>query len=220
MNIYTVQATADAPKSLFQWDDWADAETASITNFRPETADFHPVVESRLKHDDANLYGIFRVQDRYIRVVHTHYQDQVCQDSCAEFFFQPDVGTGYFNLEMNAGGTFLFYHVTRPRRFKGDTIEYEKVAPEHAALMEVHGSMPKIVEPEISEPRTWFVQFRIPMAAIEPYIGPVGSLNGRKWRGNFYQCSDKCSHPRWTTWNPIPETNYHMPEYFGEIDLA
>ena len=101
---------------------------------------------------------IFRVEDRYVRAVTTDYQGPVCTDSCVEFFFSPspDVSHGYFNVEMNCGGTVLFYFQRAPGKdvIQIPETEYRKITIAH--------SMPKIVDPEITTPVTWTVEYRFP----------------------------------------------------------
>ena len=84
---------------------------ASI-NFAGEQPVHFPRVQAKLAYDAAALYVIFQVADRYVRATAENYQDQVCEDSCVEFFFTPgeDISHGYFNLEVNCGGTVLFHH--------------------------------------------------------------------------------------------------------------
>ena len=65
---YTIKRTNVAPAMDFAWDGacWKDAETAELTNLRPEGSGHRPVVKVRVLHDDRNLYGIYQVQDRYV----------------------------------------------------------------------------------------------------------------------------------------------------------
>ena len=200
---YTIKRTNVAPAMDFAWDGacWKDAETAELTNLRPEGSGHRPVVKVRVLHDDRNLYGIYQVQDRYVLAEKEGFQAPVCEDSCVEFFFKPPVGPGYFNLEMSAGGAYLMSYVRNHKRTKTGFEDYTMLS-------------------EITEPVTWYAQFALPMAALEPYCGAIPSLDGAKWRGNFYKCADHSSHPHWLTWNPVSVLNFHLPDCFAEIDLA
>ena len=64
-----------------------------------------------------SLFVIFKVDDQFVRATAKENQDSVCVDSCVEFFFSPDSDSknGYFNLEMNCGGTYLFNFQKVPR---------------------------------------------------------------------------------------------------------
>ena len=81
--------------------------------------------------------------------------------------------------------------------------------------------MPDRVDPEIAEAVQWRVEYGIPFDLFEAYIG--NRLDFRKtatWRGNFYKCGDKTSHPHWASWSPIgEELNFHCPQYFGVLEF-
>ena len=214
---YIVHRTSRVP--LFRDSDFAAAEVAELTNVCPKSSEHHPKITLQLLHDDRNIYGLYSVKDQYVRAVATTYQDSVCQDSCVEFFFKPSVGPGYFNLEMSAGGTYLFYYVADCTRTEHGFKEYYKVSPEYGNLITVKTSLPHIIEPEITEPVDWQVMFTIPAEAIEPYCGELGSLNKQEWTANFYKCADKTSHPHWITWAPLTILNYHQPDRFQSLIL-
>lgn len=218
---YNVKKVQVPPALDCNWETWGDAETAELTYLRPESSDHRPRVYVRLLHDSSNIYGIFKVEDRYVRVTHVGYQESVCKDSCVEFFFKPSVGPGYFNLEMNAGGSYLFYYVRNHQRIgESGFADYSAVDEAHGKLVTVKTTMPQTVEPEIKTPVTWYAQFTVPMAAIESYCGKIGDLGGQTWSCNFYKCGDDTSHPHWLTWAPIPVTNYHLPEAFDKLIFA
>ncbi|MEW6488453.1 MAG: carbohydrate-binding family 9-like protein, partial [Thermodesulfobacteriota bacterium] len=74
---------------------WAPAETLELACFRPEGSPHRPRTRARLLYGDARLFGIFRVEDRYVRSRHTRYGDPVYRDSCVEVFLDPRPGKGY-----------------------------------------------------------------------------------------------------------------------------
>lgn len=201
------------------WEDaaWQNAETLEVKNFRPESSDQRPHVSARLLYDTSGIHGIFQVQDRFVRCVRTEYGSQVWKDSCVEFFAQPKPDAGYFNLEMNCGGAFLCWHVIDPTRTPEIFKQFTRVPWEIARGVQVHTSLPRTVEPEITEPVTWTLQFSIPFALFEKFIGPLGTIAGQTWRGNFFKCGDETSHPHWASWSPVDEFNFHLPRCFGEI---
>ncbi len=218
---YCIRRTDTVPELKADWNDqvWAKAETGALTYVRPETGEHIPDTRFRLLHDNSNIYGIFQVRDRYVRVLETEFQAGVCKDSCVEFFFQPHAGKGYFNLEMNAGGAFLIYYVRDHSRRENGFADFSKLRPEEGAQIKVVTNMAKVINPEITTPVTWAAQFALPMQVMEHYTGKLGSLNAVTWRANFYKCGDNTSHPHWISWNPLTETNYHLPECFGTVTL-
>src|SRR5881394_1038939 len=88
---YVVRRAGTSISLTATWDDevWTAAKTIEITNFRPESSDHRPKTGLRLLHDDKRIYGMFRVEDRFVRCTRTAYQSEVWKDSCVEFFAQP-----------------------------------------------------------------------------------------------------------------------------------
>lgn len=177
--------------------------------------DHYPAVLVKLAWDDNSLFVIFRVEDRYVRAVARKYLDPVCRDSCVEFFFTPGthLGFSYFNLEVNCGGTMLFWW--HPENGKAIP-----VALRDAVTLTIAHSQPKIVDPEIQEPVTWTLEYQLPFAVIQKYC-PAADIPGPTavWKANFYKCGDSTSHPHWLTWSIVdhPTPRFHLPQYFGTL---
>jgi hypothetical protein len=216
---YTVHAAGPLPKLDEGWDQpaWAPAETAAVTHFRPESSAHRPRTLVRLLHDAGGIRGVFDIDDQYVRSTRAGFQSQVFKDSCVEFFMQPRPDRGYFNLEMNAGGSHLCYYVEDPARTPQGLKKFTRLPEEHGREIHVRSSLPKTVDPEIREPLTWEVNFFVPLALLEKYTGPLGQLNGQTWRGNFYKCAEDLSHPHWASWARVDELNFHLPRCFGVI---
>ena len=221
MNTYTIKPTATPPalNGAFASGAWGEAEEGRVAHFGKESRGHCPDTRFRVLHDDNALYVKFEVRDQYVRSVQTAYQGLVCFDSCAEFFVQPCAGKGYFNFEMNAGGTLLLYYIEDHRRTPDGFEKFAKVPETLARQMTIWHSLPAVVEPEIAEPTTWSVAYRVPMALFEAFIGPLGKLAGQTWRGNFFKCGDQTSHPHWGSWAPLTKLNFHLPDCFGELRL-
>ncbi len=47
------------------------------------------------------------------------------------------------------------------------------------------------------------------------------SWDGIKAKANVYKCGDNLSKPHFLSWNPIhhPTPNFHLPEFFGTLEL-
>ncbi len=217
---YRVQRAKVRPELAGQWDGtaWQQAEAVTVGIFRPDSSDHRPKVQAKLLFDAATIYGIFHVKDKYVRAVHTRFQDMVCRDSCVEFFVKPKPDKGYFNFEFSACGGFLIYYVTdTTRRPDGEFEGFVVLPQEHGDLVKIYHSLPSPVEPEIQEDTDWVLEFAIPCELLEKYIGTVGDPAGQTWRANFYKCADKTSHPHWASWTPLPKTDFHLPECFGTL---
>ena len=104
----------DAKWDKYPWVEVPALELSYHMGTRPE---HFPQAQAKLAYDEASIHVIFRVADRYVRAQVQNYQDDVFHDSCVELFFSPgaEVAQGYFNLEMNCGGTALFHHQTGRR---------------------------------------------------------------------------------------------------------
>ncbi|MGW8258023.1 MAG: carbohydrate-binding family 9-like protein, partial [Thermoguttaceae bacterium] len=168
-----------------------------------------------------NLYLRFHVEDRYVICTHSKFQDPVCQDSCVEFFVQPRPSAGYFNFEINCGGTLHSAYIEDPRRTPDGFARFKLLSAEDGRRVLIAHSMSKLVSPEKPGPVIWQIGCKIPLAVLETYVGPLGPLPGQVWRGNFFKCADKSSHPHWASWAPIGEKlNFHQPKYFAPLRFA
>lgn len=218
---YTVHKTA-APPALdgaFTTGAWGSAEEGAVGLFHPTSSNHRPDARFRLLHDGRHVYVRFQVADRYVRSVQTACQGSVCADSCAEFFVRPRADRGYFNFEINAGGTLLLYYIRDATRTPQGFADYEEVSGEWSRQVRIWHSLPAVVEPERPEPVTWHLGYAIPVALLEAYAGPLRPLSGQTWRANFFKCGDQTSHPHWASWAPLTALNFHLPECFGELKL-
>jgi hypothetical protein len=216
---HVVRAARPGPRLEDGWDDpaWAVAEPLEVAHFRPEGTDHRPRTRARLLHDGERLRGLFRVEDRHVRSVHTRFGEPVYQDSCVEIFLQPKEGRGYLNFEMNAGGTLLASHVIDHRRTPEGFAAFTRLTGEDGRQVAVRSSLPPLVEPEIDGAVDWQLAFSIPLALLETYVGPIGPLPGQAWRANLYKCGDRTSHPHWASWSPVDALNFHLPHCFGTL---
>ena len=219
MSKYTIKSTSTPPAldGVMTAGTWAGAEEGRVAIFQEKGSRHRPDVRFRLLHDNDNIYVKFEVQDRFVRSVQTAYQGSVCTDSCAEFFVRPRADRGYFNFEVNAGGTLLLSYIEDATRVPGGFAKFRKVPEEWGRKVQIWHSMPAVVEPEIADPVTWGIGYRVPIALFENFAGPLGRISGQTWRANFYKCADKTSHPHWASWAPITALNFHLPECFGEL---
>ncbi len=213
-----VTKLAQAPTIDAKWDKfpWQSLAPERICRYMGEKPAHFPQAEVKIAYDEAALYLIFRVQDRYVRAVTAECQGAVCQDSCVEFFFTPcaDVSQGYFNVEVNCGGTVLF-NFQRARQ--KDVVEIPEA---ECRKLSIAHSMPRIVDPEIATPVTWMVEYRVPIEILKKYCpAAVSPTAGTVWRANFYKCGDNTSHPHWLTWSRVdfPRPQFHLPECFGVL---
>ena len=218
---YTVRL-ATAPPLRAEWSDpiWSHTEPLEVQHFRPEGSDHRPQTSARVLYDGEGLYGIFQVQDRYVRSVSRQFQDPAWEDSCVELFARPREDCGYFNFEMSCGGVLLLYYIEDATRTADGFRKYTKVAEEHVRGLEVYHSLPQRAEPEIPDPVEWVVEYKVPLALFAAYLGSPAPAAGSIWRANLFKCADGSSHPHWASWAPIgEELNFHQPQRFGALDF-
>ncbi len=202
------------------WDGavWGSANIIDIAIFRDRSSDHHPKTQCKLLYNEKGIYGLFRVEDQYVRSVSTKFQDSVCSDSCVEFFVEPAGGKDYLNFEFNCGGNMLVFQVIDATLGENGFADYYILTEDDVAGMQQYTTMPSVVEPEITQPTIWRRGFFIPLSVFEKTTGLQSKkLSGQTWRANLYKCGDRTSHPHWASWLPITATNFHLPECFGEI---
>jgi len=217
ISMYEVTKLSDPIQINANWDKqaWQNIPALHIKNYMGDKPDHFPEVAGKLAYDDQAIYVIFKVQDQYVRAVAKKHQDGVYKDSCVEFFFSPETHSknGYFNLEMNCSGKMLFHHQLLPRTGS------KHISPEDIDQIKVAHSLPDMIDPEITKPTTWTVEYRIPFEILKKYHDLEAPKSGDIWRANLYKCGDDTSHPHWLTWAPVdfPRPNFHLPEFFGEL---
>ena len=214
---YVVKRLDEAPGLDADWDQavWRGVEPLAVKNVLGPALVAPMTVDAKVGYDDDFVYVIFRVEESYVRAVCENYQDSVCNDSCVEFFFTPgeDVSPGYFNIEINCGGTMLLHYQVKPR------VDHVVLPDADCDRIEIAHSMPKIVEPALTEPTVWTLEYRVPVDMLEKYATVARPGPGVKWRANFYKCGDSRPQPHYLTWAPILQEriDFHVPEFFGTI---
>jgi len=217
MQDYTIRKTPVASTFDGDWEGtvWSDVPSLELAHFHEQNSDHRPHTRAKVIYDDAGIYVIFHVRDRYVRCVDTTRNGRMCADSCVEWFVEPVAGRGYFNFEINCGGTLLAHYNAQSASIRYDPVEVDDARLD---LVKIYHSMPQVVDPEIPEPTDWVLEFFVPFGLFESYVGPVTRSSQAIWRANFYKCGEDTSHRHWAMWNEIPgELGFHKPECFAPI---
>ncbi len=216
---YLVKRALSKPdiSSPFDGPCWADAEVMKINQTYAEGSNYNPEVNFKLLYDQEGLYGMFEVQDSYVRCAHTEFQSSVCHDSCLEFFVRPAAGVGYQNFEINASGAMLCMHITNPGRTANGFIEYRFLEAEEVKDIQIFHTLPDKVEPEQTGLCTYRLAWFIPFSLFKHLNGAPVPVAGTVWRANVYKCGDCTSHPHWQSWIPLRAVNFHVPDEFGKL---
>jgi hypothetical protein len=195
--------------------EWQDIEALNVVNRMGEKPLFTPSVQAKMMYDDNNLYVIFRVNDRYVRCRVTDINGPVYEEPAVEFFFSPnpEFPDRYFNLEVNCGGTPLMHYNDFASK------EKKSLNTDDIRQVEIAHSLPQVVDPEITEPVSWTIEYRIPIEMLEKYAKIIHPEPGIEWKANFYKIAEKGTNIHFLTWsvvdNPVP--NFHLPRFFGTI---
>ena len=159
--------------------------------------------QAKLCRDDNSLWVRMEAVESPIRATLTGKLDQVCDDSCLEFFVNPcpEAQDKYVNFEINPRGTM---HIG-----VGAERNDRRVLAEMPADMGL--SLAK------RENDWWAVRYRVTNRLIEELTGHAPE---KKMRANFYKC-DESIHPHFGSWNPIVhfQPDFHRPEWFGDLML-
>jgi len=217
--VYEVVETKEPIKPDANWDkeQWKNVKPVTITNYMGDIPDFKPEAQAKVLYDKDNIYVIFRVKDKYVKCVTDRINGPVYRDSAVEFFFSPDVNNPlhYFNLETNCGGTALMqFHINVDGKR-----ESKRIPEEDIREVEIVASMPKIVDPEITDEVTWTIEYRIPITMLQKHSVITTPAKGVEWKANFYKIASITSNPHYITWSKVdrPIPNFHVPENFGRI---
>jgi hypothetical protein len=214
---YSVSKLSQPVKIDGDWNkpQWQNIKEVNISNRMGDKPIFTPTVKAKMMYDNENLYVIFHVNDKYVRCLVTDINGPVYEEPAVEFFFSPDpeFHDRYFNLEINCGGTPLMHY----NDFAAKT--RNPLDPEDIKKVEIAHSLPQVVDPEITEPVAWTLEYKIPIAMLEKYSRIIHPKEGINWKANFYNIAEKGSNIHFLTWsfvdNPVP--NFHLPRFFGVI---
>ena len=157
---------------------------------------------AQLCHDGKNLYVHMEAVEPDIRAVLSDPLDQVCEDSCLEFFLAPITGdTRYFNFEFNPLGNFYMafgrLRETRSRLLPADQEQFA-------------------IKPYYTE-NGWGITYQIPASFIQMFM-PEFSLSGEA-SCNFYKCGEKTDTPHYLAWSELTceKPDYHRVQDFGRL---
>jgi len=167
----------------------------------------HSVTASaQLRYDENALYVRLTAKETNIRAEHTGPLDEICEDSCLEFFFCPIEGDKrYFNLEVNPNGAIYF-------GFGSNVENLQRIVQENTGVTPVTA-------------RTddgWSVEYAISHDFVRLFFPDYNPAPGKAIRANCYKCADLSDHPHWLCWNFVPREldTFHCPDHYGIMYFA
>lgn len=84
-------------------------------------------------------------------------------------------------------------------------------------------SLSSIVEPKLTEPTAWTMEYHVPLGPIREVLLGDGSGRWDSVEGKFLQVwGSDFPPPHWGSWAPVdtPSPSFHQPEYFQPILFA
>lgn len=189
--------------------DHGERRTIECLNWK-EQFPYHPLTTVSIAHSGKYIYIDFFVRCNYLRAVNFENNSPVHQDSCVEFFVEPNGQLPYYNFEFNCIGTI--HAACRTDRHNGHPLSDEQLA-----RVRRYASCGTRPFRELEGLFSWNLLVAIPLdiMGIEYNGTPV------KMRGNFYKCADETASPHFLSWAPIdtPTPDFHRPEFFADITL-
>ncbi|TDS13253.1 carbohydrate-binding family 9-like protein [Sphingobacterium paludis] len=169
---------------------------------------YKPFVDFQIAHNGSAIILHYAVKEDFIKGQYVRPNESVWEDSCVEFFISFDQKKHYYNLEFNVVGTGLIGYGTQIKaertRLNADTIMQVATT---TSILSYQGR------------KQWNIILYIPIAVFAK--SPIRSLAGLSAHANFYKCGDALPEPHFMSWAPIswPKPNFHLPEFFGELEF-
>ncbi|MGI9552437.1 MAG: carbohydrate-binding family 9-like protein, partial [Aurantibacter sp.] len=189
----------------------AQAELHSVDLLNWDKFQYRPQVSFRIAHSNNQIWLKYYVKEKSILAEVTETNGGVSNDSCVEFFFDPQADGNYYNFEFSCiGTTHLAYGPARKERIFVAPEIIEKEIKASSTL----GDRPFA---ENTGEHTWEMTIVIPASSLVHDQGIL--LKGLSTNANFYKCGDKSAEPHYLSWNPVgtERPDFHRPEYFGRV---
>ena len=180
--------------------DWNTIPALQIDNVM-RTGPLPISAQAQICYDDKALYVRLSAVEENIRAELTGRLDEICEDSCLEFFFCPLPGDRrYFNIECNLNGCL----------FLG-------IGPNVDDLVRLVQEEPYIIPKAQRIDGGWETVYAIPYKFIRLFFPEFSPAPGGSIRANCYKCGNKTVLPHYLTWNPVPiqRCSFHNPDAFG-----
>lgn len=175
-----------------------------------ESYHFMPEVEFSISHSYDSIFLQYTVHEKEIKAIYTKINDPVYKDSCVEFFVSPAGNEYYYNFEFNCLGTCL-------ASFGKDRNE-RQMLPE-SVIGQIRSMTTFYKQDNLNQDYLWELTVALPVEVL--CFSKRTILKAQSFRANFYKCGDDLSQPHYLVWNPIEsnEPDFHLPEFFGEIEF-
>ena len=204
-NISHLETTFDKIKLLTEAGLYLSIDNVNWPNEFPKTLP----VSVHVAHDNEKIYLYYQVEGEELRGVNTKDFMSIWEDSCVEFFVQRKDEKIYCNFEFNVHGVLL--------AAKRESREFsEQLSQQLMSSIERFTTIRHYYKAD-QQLSDWTLYAEIPKEAFGFSVDE--KLSHQTIRANFYKCGDETNEPHFISWNPIdlPQPNFHVPEFFGEL---
>lgn len=176
----------------------------------PETYPYLPTVSFAAAHNGTNLLIHYSVTEKRTLGTMVNDLDALYKDSCCEFFCMNEGDSLYYNIESNCLGAIL---MECGRGREGRTTS----TPENLQCIDRWASLGRESVGLIEEQTHWELALVVPITAF--WRHNFGTLSGKTFLVNVYNCVGSGDDRQYVTWNPIdtPAPDFHRPEYFRRL---
>ena len=160
-----------------------------------------------LSHSSDMLHIHYMVDEAAVVARCTADGQHVWEDSCVEFFLDPDGKGEYYNLECSCTGwIYLCKGTGRCGRIPLDDTALKSIKRRCTLPQEAFGLL--------GERTQWELWLDVPASVFG-----LESFEGLRARGNFYKCADASPFRHYLSYAPIatPKPDFHRPEFFETI---
>ena len=157
-----------------------------------------------LSHSSDMLHIHYMVDEAAVVARCTADGQHVWEDSCVEFFFDPEGKGEYYNLECSCTGwIYLCKGTGRCGRIPLDDTALKSIKRRCTLPQEAFGLL--------GERTQWELWLDVPASVFG-----LESFEGLRARGNFYKCADASPFRHYLSYAPIatPKPDFHRPEFF------
>ena len=169
-----------------------------------------PEVKFAMAYNKDRIFLKYYVIENTVQAKYRNINSPVYKDSCVEFFIAFNNDKEYYNLEFNCLGTCLAGF--------GRNQHHRKLLPE-SIISKIRSCSTLNLGKQLTPPIAWQLTLVIPAEVFSEHR--IENLTGEQAKVNFYKCGDELPEPHYLTWNYIdyPQPNFHLPEFFGEMQF-
>ena len=211
LKVKEIEHSGDA--SLQEVSDLLESQTElhDIDLINWDAFSYRPKAQFRIAHSNNQIWLKYYIEEKSILAEVVDVNGAVSNDSCVEFFFDPQADGNYYNFEFNCIGTPLLAY--GPGRSDRQFVDEKSIQEQ----IQVKSTLGTTSFKEQTGKHTWEMTLVIPAESLLHDEGL--QLKGLHAKANFYKCGNKTAEAHYLSWNPVKaeRPDFHRPEYFGTV---